>query len=325
MKFPCYGFGKHGAQMSRYDRRVRRTLQGMAVGDAFGMALLRSVDTAELIARRQCPTRPWLYTCATVQTAVVARHIHASGTIRPEHLATELADAYAADPDRHYGSNTRALLRRVQHGECWRTLSLDSFAGFGSMGVGAALRAVPVGHHYAHDLPRALDTARQSAMVTHANTNAVEGAAAVALVASLLAAGQTDVQAIWDALLSELKPSFTRKRIFRASGLPGQTTPEQAAEQLGNGRWKCAHDTVPYAIWCALNHHHDYRAAMWCAADGAGRLHTTCALVSALLCAGQHTPPAQWLERTERLPGRLTRLGRVDTPVSPYRRTQASQ
>ena len=311
--------------MSRYDRGVRRTLQGMAVGDALGMALLRSVDTAELIARRRCPTRPWLYTCATVQTAVVARHIHASGTLHPDHLAYELAEAYVADPDRHYGSNTRALLQRIHHGESWRTLSPGSFAGFGSMGVGAALRAIPVGYHYARDLPRALDAARLSAKVTHANTNAVEGAAAISLVAASLAAGQTDMHVVWDALLSELKPSFTRKRVFHAAELPQGTPPEQAAELLGNGRWKCAHDTVPFAIWCALNHHRDYRAAMWCAADGAGRLHTTCALVSALLCAGRHTPPAQWLERTERLPSRLTLPRRVGTPVSPYRRTQASQ
>ena len=300
--------------MSRYDRGVRRTLQGMAVGDALGMALLRSVDTAELIARRRCPTRPWLYTCATVQTAVVARHIHASGTLHPDHLAYELAEAYVADPDMHYGSNTRALLQRIHHGESWRTLSPGSLR-VSARWASAQPRAIPVGYHYARDLPRALDAARLSQ--GHARQH--QRGRGRRSTGGCVSGRRADRHAC----------RLGRPLSDSSQASPASSLPRLARRYPPNKRRSCSATAVEVRttrfipIWCALNHHRDYRAAMWCAADGAGRLNVTCALVSGLLCAGPHTPPAEWLERTERLPGRLTLPRRVDTPASPYRRTRA--
>ena len=287
------------------------------------MALLRSSDTAELIARRRCPRSPWSYSCSTIQAAVLGKHLHTHQTVHPDHLAFELAEAYALDPKPSYGSNTRTLLERIHGGESWRTLSPSSFAGFGSMGTGAAIRVLPVGIHYANDIDRAVDAARLSARVTHANTNSIEGTAAVAVTTAFFARGHADPQAVWDTLLSRLKPSFTRERIARASELAPSTAPEAAAEALGNGRWKCAHDTVPFALWCALNHGVSYRSALWFTAMGAGRLHATCALVAGLLAAGGREPPPGWQRQTDHLPGFLTPRRPVGIRVSPYRRTSA--
>ena len=243
--------------------------------------------------------------------------------MHPDHLAFELAEAYAVDPKRNYGSNTGALLERIHHGESWRTLSPSSFAGFGSMGTGAAIRAIPVGIHYATDRSRAVDAARLSAQVTHSNTNSIEGTVAVALTVAFFANGNTDVHSVWDALLSNLKPSFIRKRIFHASELAPSASPEAAAQVLGNGRWRCAHDTVPFALWCALNHGASYRAALWTTAMGAGRLNATCALVAGILAAGGREAPASWQSQTDRLPEFLTPRRPTGTLASPYRRTSA--
>ena len=268
-------------------------------------------------------TRPWLYTCATVQTAVVARHIHASGTLHPDHLAYELAEAYVADPDRHYGSNTR------------RFSSVFTTESPGAPSHRAPLRVSArwASAQHSGPFPSATTTPatcpepwmrrgcpQWSRMPTP--TRSRERRRSHWWLRLWPPGRPTCMSSGTPCCLSSSQASPASESSTRLSS-PQGTPPEQAAELLGNGRWKCAHDTVPFAIWCALNHHRDYRAAMWCAADGAGRLHTTCALVSALLCAGRHTPPAQWLERTERLPSRLTLPRRVGTPVSPYRRTRA--
>ena len=308
--------------MSQLYRGVWRALQGMSVGDAFGEAVLRTCGTAEQLARRQCPDGPWHHTSGTVQAAVLMQHLQTNGTIDPDLLVLELAQAYLNDPEREYGSNTRTLLLGVYEGRPWEELSRKSFAGFGSMGSGAATRVVPLGAYFADDLDVVVEAARLSARLTHANNNAIEGAVAVALAVAHFARNETHTHAVWDSLLSRMKPSFTRKRIFQASKLSYGTSVEAAVEKLGNGRWKCAHDTVPFAIWSALRPSRGYEDSLWNTAAGQGRSNILCAIAGGILGAGNRMPSKEWERRAEAIPAALMPISRE--PAVAYRRSSSS-
>ena len=66
-------------------------------------------------------------------------------------------------------------------GEDWQAVTTGQFAGQGSYGNGAAMRAVPLGAWFRDDLTAAGGQARLSALTTHAHAEAVAGAVAVAV------------------------------------------------------------------------------------------------------------------------------------------------
>lgn len=80
--------------------------------------------------------------------------------------------------------------------------------------------------------------------------------------------------------------------------------PGTVAAVLGCGRRTSAHDTVPFALWSAARGLGDYEAAFWATSQVGGDVDTTCAIVGGVI-AGEKAgaPPAEWLERTEALPG----------------------
>jgi ADP-ribosylglycohydrolase len=254
---------------------------------------------------------------------VLLRHLSEYQTVHPDQFALELSQAYISDPHRSYGHSARALLTAVHSGQPWQDLSPASFAGMGSMGNGAAMRVAPLGAWFAGNLDFLVDAARLSARVTHANRNSIEGAVAIALTAAHFARKETYAHNIWDSLLMRMKASYTRERIFAASKLSPNTTPAEAAEELGTGRWGCAHETVPFAIWSVLRHPRSYEDALWTTIEGKGSTDITCAMVGGILGAGQYVPSREWLLQIEPLPTWLTGRPLDGTPVDPRRRTSA--
>ncbi|WP_157531956.1 MULTISPECIES: ADP-ribosylglycohydrolase family protein [unclassified Kitasatospora] len=77
------------------------------------------------------------------------------------------------------------VLRQIDAGADWRTVTSEMFGGQGSYGNGAAMRVAPLGAWFADDLDRVVEQARLSALVTHFNPEAVAGAVAVAVAAAL--------------------------------------------------------------------------------------------------------------------------------------------
>jgi hypothetical protein len=78
----------------------------------------------------------------------------------------------------------------------------------------------------------------------------------------------------------------------------------RAAELLGNGSQVMAADTVPFAIWCALQFLGDYEAALWCCCDVGGDVDTTCAMVGGIVvgATGEGGIPVLWRAAREPLP-----------------------
>jgi len=95
-----------------------------------------------------------------------------------------------------------------------------------------------------------------------------------------------------------------RDGIQRALELPTHTSVEGAAAILGNGSNVTAQDTVPFVLWVAAHHLHDYEQALWATVSGLGDRDTTCAIVGGIvvMCAGLESIPSQWLESREPVP-----------------------
>ncbi|MEU7496441.1 ADP-ribosylglycohydrolase family protein [Streptomyces griseofuscus] len=286
---------------------ARRSLEGLALGDAFGerwFPLFREPRRAlrEISARQAPEESPWHWTDDTAMALAVLRVLDEHGEIRPRELALSFALGYDTDPARGYGHGMHQLLPRLlELPDRWRELARELFGGEGSLGNGAAMRVAPLGAFFHGSLPRVVAQATRSAEVTHAHPEGIAGAVAVAVAAALSARGTLTI-----ADVAALTPDGTvREGLARAAEVPFATEPWRASDLLGNGQRIRADDTVPFAVWCAARHPGDLVAALWTTAEGFGDVDTTCAIAGGIVAArtGVTAVPRAWLERREPLPG----------------------
>ncbi|MFE3016049.1 ADP-ribosylglycohydrolase family protein [Streptomyces sp. NPDC059256] len=284
---------------------ARRSLEGLALGDAFGerwFPLFRERAQAFADVReRRTPDEPlWRWTDDTALALAIHHVLVRFGTIDQDRLAARFALAFDADPGRGYGRGMHQLLPLLlETPEQWRTQAQLLFDG-GSLGNGAAMRVAPLGAWFGADLVEVARQAELSARVTHAHPEGVAGAVAVAIAAALSVRGGLTVQAVAD----RTPESAVRAGLVRAARLPFETEPWKAADVLGNGSRIRADDTVPFAVWTAARHPDDLEAALWSTAEGFGDVDTTCAITGGIVAArtGIDAVPAVWLERREALP-----------------------
>jgi ADP-ribosylglycohydrolase len=76
---------------------------------------------------------------------------------------------------------------------------------------------------------------------------------------------------------------------------------DEAAMQLGTGAKITAQGTVPFCIWIAAHHLHDFEAAVRTTARGRGDVDTTCAIVGGIVALSAPDIPSSWIERREAL------------------------
>ena len=281
---------------------MRKSLEGLALGDALGRALR--------VAPSDDPTfdePPWVYTDDTEMAIAIAQLLARRGRIVQDELAQMFAARFAANPERGYGGVTYASLSRISAGHDWRGVVTQPYGGKGSLGNGAAMRVGPLGAYFADDLPRLVEEATLSAAVTHAHPEGQAGAVAVALAAAIAAtragADRTSLREVAD----NVTPGQVHALVQCAADL-GDISPRQAGAVLGTGLRISAHDTVPYALWCAFGNLRDYRAAQLAAIAGfdspASDRDTICAIVGsivALSCEDSTIPP-DWTAQREALP-----------------------
>jgi ADP-ribosylglycohydrolase len=190
------------------------------------------------------------------------------------------------------------MLQEVHAGAPWRDVARSAFAGMGSMGNGAAMRVAPLGAWFAGDLDLVVEQAARSAEVTHANVNAVAGAVAVAVAAACFVTGDDP----WGAVLDRTPVSLTREMLHRAASLPSGSSVQHAAAALGSGDQVCAHDTVPFALWCAVRHRGSFEDCLWTTVSGGGDRDTTCAIAGGVVAADPAVRvPDAWSRRVEAL------------------------
>ncbi|MFJ9885010.1 ADP-ribosylglycohydrolase family protein [Streptomyces sp. NPDC091287] len=283
---------------------ARRSLESLALGDAFGerwFPLFREPRQAvnEIRARRTPPEPRWHWTDDTALALALTRSLDEHGHVDQDHLALCYALAFDADQARGYGHGMHLLLPQLLEAPAdWRTLAPRLFDG-GSLGNGAAMRVAPLGARFHEDLDHVAAQAALSAEVTHAHSDGIAGAVAVAVAAALSARGELTL----DAVADRTPEGPVRDGVRRAARTPFTTEPWKAADLLGNGQRIRADDTVPFALWTATRHGDDLEAALWATAEGLGDVDTTCAITGGVVGAATGTAgaPEDWLRRREPL------------------------
>ena len=285
--------------------RVKISLAGLSVGDAFGQQFFYF---PEWIAVRQIPPGPWRYTDDTEMALGIAEVLERNGCIDQDDLARTFAHRYWQEPGRGYGATAQQVLRAIYKGVSWRDAASSAFGGEGSMGNGGAMRVAPVGAYFADDLDRVVKEARASARITHAHLEGEAGAIAIAVAAATAwqLRKQPDRDAgrqLIEAALDRTPGGETCAGIAAAIELGADASVAAAVARLGNGSRVIAPDTVPFALWCAARHLDSFAEAMWSTVSGLGDRDTTCAIVGGIvaLSAGAESIPLEWRSARESL------------------------
>lgn len=287
---------------SRFERALG-SLRGLSVGDALGSQFFVPAHYP-LLKRRRLPDGPWQWTDDTEMACSVLAVLAAHGRIDQDRLARSFAEHH--DFDRGYGPAVNRMLRLIREGGDWRELAAGLFNGQGSWGNGSAMRIAPLGAWYADDPEQATHQAEISSYTTHQHREAVVGSMAVAAAAALAAdpAGPPSPAELLDGVVALVPRSAVGAGLRRARDMLDYGDAGTVAAVLGCGRRTSAHDTVPFALWSAARSLGDYEKAFWTTAQAGGDVDTTCAIVGGVIAAGKAgAPPAEWLARTEELPG----------------------
>ncbi|WP_035796192.1 ADP-ribosylglycohydrolase family protein [Kitasatospora mediocidica] len=286
------------------------SLQGLTLGDAFGDRWFPvPADEASAALAARVPRKgPWHWTDDSAMALVLLRHLVAHGEVRQDELARGFAAEYTEHYGRKYGPSMHQVLRAIQEGADWRTVTAGLFGGQGSHGNGAAMRVAPLGAWFADDLAAVAEQARLSAVTTHFHPEAAAGAVAVALAAALAARSRgTSVpgrRELLEEVAGLLPESDVRSGLRIAARMPQATSVRHAAVTLGSGRQLSAQDTVPFALWTAAGALDDLPEAIWTTLGGRGDMDTTCAIAAGVVAArtGLAGVPVGWLGSREPLP-----------------------
>jgi len=297
--------GDHAERM----QRTLLSLEGLAIGDAVGeMLAYRHADAADII-QRGLPSGPWFHTDDTEMALSIVDVMKIYGHIHPDALARRFAWRFERDPGRGYGRMTAAQMREIIGGGDWRHGAASAFGGQGSMGNGGAMRVAPLGAYFADDLPRLVEEARASALVTHTHPEGVAGTIAVAAAAAMAwrlreDSSPTRSTMLFESVLDSTPDSKVRRGILIASQTPATVPEEAVAKALGNGSLVTAPDTVPFALWCAAHHLHNYVEALSLTISAGGDCDTNAAIVGGIvaLSVGRDGLPVEWRRQKEQLP-----------------------
>jgi ADP-ribosylglycohydrolase len=287
---------------------ARRSLTGLAVGDAFGETMFGDhVESTQRAAKRVISTRrPWRWTDDTAMGLSIVEVLARHGRIDTDALAAAFARRWAAEKYRGYGAGAHRLLERVALGAPWRREAAKLFNGQGSYGNGAAMRAAPIGAYFAGDLDRVRAEALLSAEPTHAHPDGAAGAVAVAVAAALAASGCEPGQLLAE-VIRQTPPGVTLERLRRAADTDLSADPVRVGLALGTGLDVAAHDTVPFALWVAVRHLRSYEDAIWTATAQYGDRDTLGAIVGGIvvMATGEDAIPVLWRAATEPVPDPL--------------------
>jgi ADP-ribosylglycohydrolase len=286
---------------------ARDALEGLSVGDALGEQFFGPPDEMRAaVASRRLPAAPWRWTDDTLMAASVFEVVAGGRAADQDAYARSFAER--SEPGRGYGPATRDLLSAIGRGGDWRMLAAAAFDGRGSWGNGAAMRVGPLGAFHAGDPAGAARAAARQAVVTHAHAEAVEGAVAVAVTASVCAGSRGGpAPAFGDLLgatLGHLGGGRTAAGLREALRLGPTADPADAGAALGTGDEAAAFDTVPFALWSAACSPDHYEETFWRTVVALGDRDTTCAIAGAVVGArvGRAGIPQEWLAAREPLP-----------------------
>ncbi|HEY4176491.1 MAG TPA: ADP-ribosylglycohydrolase family protein [Kofleriaceae bacterium] len=285
--------------------RARISLEGLSVADAFGEQLLHAGYARSVaIDNRAAPMgHIWKWTDDTAMAISIVEILATRGKVIEDPLAQAFARRYASDAGRGYGRGAHQVLELLGNGVHYDAAARSLFDGEGSMGNGGGMRSAPIGAYFCDDLGAVVQNAHRSAAPTHAHSEGIAGAVAVAVAAARVFAGERDPAALMTAVFEHTPPGETRRRLARAKEMLNEEAITVATE-LGNGSNVISSDTIPFAVWCAATHLDNYAEALWLCGEVGGDIDTTCAIAGGIMvgACGLDGIPADWRTQREPLP-----------------------
>lgn len=282
------------------------SLAGLSVGDALGAQYFMVGRRVDDLLAGVVPPPVWEWTDDTEMACSVFWMLQEKQHIDQDLLAQVFAER--CEPNRGYGVGAFTILHGIRTGIPWRDAAGAVFDGQGSCGNGAAMRVAPLGAYHPDDPQRAAAQAKLSAQVTHAHAEGVVGAVAIAVAASIAAAGRLSgvrpkPGPFLDAVIAHLADSTVRTGVAKARRML-HLPPEEVAYELGNGHLVTAQDTVPFTLWVAAKQLADYPQAIRTCVRVGGDIDTTAAITGGIVAAytGVDGIPDQWLSAREPLP-----------------------
>lgn len=290
-------------------QRAQLSLEGLSVGDALGQLLSACCRSARnVIEQKRLPSSTWWHTDDTQMAMAIVEELASNKKIDQSSLAWRFVKRYQEDPGKGYGKGARLQLEAIALGQPWQQTSSSAFSGRGSMGNGGAMRVGPLGAYFADDLEMLVVESTRSAQVTHSHPEGIAGTVAVAIASACawnLRSQPIHVarECLWHLVIERTPTGEVCEGIRKASVLPFEMSPENAARILGSGFLVTASDTVPFALWCAMRHLDNFTEAMISTLEGDGDCDTNCAIVGSIvsLYTGLEGIPKEWRDARESL------------------------
>lgn len=288
------------------NQRMQRSLEALAMGDAFGeMGYRGPMKTVLLVAANSLRTGQWRWTDDTAMALGIVEVLTRHGSIDQDELAEVFARNYTHEPGRGYGPGQHKLMQQISNGRYWREAANALFDG-GSFGNGCAMRIGPLGAYFADDVECLIEQAKLATEVTHAHPDGIAGGIAVAVataVALQMEGTEHERTDLIKHVIAHTPDSDVRTNIEYALTIDLDYSLETAVSALGNGSRITAQDTVPLCIWLAARHLGDFAEAMWQTAAAGGDRDTNCAIVGGILGGREDSViPPEWLTFREPLP-----------------------
>lgn len=280
----------------------RGVLLGLALGDTLGAPheggwLERAVWWA--LGCAAGGVRRW--SDDTRMAMDLAESLLACDGLDQEDLAQRFAASYRWH--RGYGPGAAKVLRRIRAGQPWQQANRSVYRQ-GSWGNGAAMRAPVLALWPFPSMGALAVAARQSALITHAHPEGIEGAVLIAVATRALMQGQSQTEVLMQVRQQLQVEAFDAALALAADWLAqaAEPTPGEVAASLGNGI--TARTSCVTALYIALRHLQQPFAAMaeYAIACG-GDTDTIAAMAGALWGAfhGAAALPALPLEQREHL------------------------
>jgi ADP-ribosylglycohydrolase len=290
-------------------------LVGLAVGDALGYpaefhrraAILRAygpegihnfVSAGDPGGSRH---PPGTYTDDTQMSLAVAEALIEFGGGDLDTLMRGMAARFATwsvspENDRSPGTTTMTACDRLVSGVNWREAGVPN-----SKGCGSAMRVASIGLFFWRNIPRLLETARASSLITHGHDAAIEGAAAAALLVGL-AMSKRNPEEMFKTLMEECAPrSPDLKACLEKLPQLLEADPAEALSARGLGEGWVAEEAVVSAMYCFWRAPLDFQASVLLAVNTDGDSDSIACIVGGISGAfnGLGAIPEGWQKEVE--------------------------
>ncbi|HUG32358.1 MAG TPA: ADP-ribosylglycohydrolase family protein [Acidimicrobiia bacterium] len=276
--------------------RFRGALVGTAVGDALGAPVEGHPHVPRDYVESIVDNPPNLsYTDDTAMTLGLAESLVACGRFDGAHMAEILADRYRKEPWRGYGAGPPQVFADFARGIPWDQAAKRMFGGEGSFGNGAGMRVAPAALYAFPNQHEVAEIARQTALITHAHPEGVDGAVMQAVaITVVLGPWSNSPTEITSVLLSHVQTPVFRSKLTFIDRHIRERPLDEIAEVLGTGI--AAHASVPTALACFLTHSDSFPEAIKAAISLGGDTDTIAAMTGALAGAnhGYSAIPQPW-------------------------------